>query len=77
MQIQYGLACINGPKIPNGFNGLPFFTCIGPKSMPIVFPSFVCATQFPKFCPNMYQASLRMIPFEALYGRKFNTPVSF
>jgi hypothetical protein len=26
---------------------------------------------------NGYQASLRMIPFEALYGRKFNTPVSW
>jgi hypothetical protein len=24
---------------------------------------------------NGYQASLRMSPFEALYGRKFNTPV--
>jgi hypothetical protein len=26
---------------------------------------------------NGYQASLIMIPFEALYGRKFNTPVSW
>jgi hypothetical protein len=26
---------------------------------------------------NGYQASLRMIPFEALYGRKCNTPVSW
>jgi hypothetical protein len=26
---------------------------------------------------NGYQASLRMSPFEALYGRKFNTPVSW
>jgi hypothetical protein len=25
---------------------------------------------------NGYQASLKMIPFEALYGRKFYTPVS-
>ena len=25
---------------------------------------------------NGYQASLKMSPFEALYGRKFNTPVS-
>jgi hypothetical protein len=26
---------------------------------------------------NGYQASLRMIPFEALYGRKCNTPVTW
>ena len=26
---------------------------------------------------NGYQASLRMIPFEALYGRKCNTPVNW
>jgi hypothetical protein len=26
---------------------------------------------------NGYQASLRMSPFEALYGRKCNTPVSW
>jgi hypothetical protein len=26
---------------------------------------------------NGYQDSLRMIPFEALYGRKCNTPVSW
>ena len=26
---------------------------------------------------NGYQASLRMSPFEALYGRKWNTPVSW
>jgi hypothetical protein len=26
---------------------------------------------------NGYQASLKMIPFEALYGRKCNTPVSW
>jgi transposase InsO family protein len=26
---------------------------------------------------NGYQDSLRMIPFESLYGRKFNTPVSW
>jgi hypothetical protein len=26
---------------------------------------------------NGYQVSLKMIPFEALYGRKFNTPVSW
>jgi hypothetical protein len=25
---------------------------------------------------NGYQDSLKMSPFEALYGRKFNTPVS-
>jgi hypothetical protein len=24
---------------------------------------------------NVYQASLKMSPFEALYGRKFNTPI--
>jgi hypothetical protein len=26
---------------------------------------------------NGYQASLKMSPFEALYGRKYNTPVSW
>jgi hypothetical protein len=26
---------------------------------------------------NEYQSSLKMIPFEALYGRKCNTPVSW
>ena len=26
---------------------------------------------------NGYQASLKMSPFEALYGMKFNTPVSW
>jgi hypothetical protein len=26
---------------------------------------------------NGYEASLRMIPFEAMYGRKYNTPVSW
>jgi hypothetical protein len=26
---------------------------------------------------NGYQTSLKMIPFEALYGRKCNTPVSW
>ena len=26
---------------------------------------------------NGYQSSLKMIPFEALYGRKCNTPVSW
>jgi hypothetical protein len=26
---------------------------------------------------NGYQASLKMSPFEALYGRKFNTPTSW
>jgi hypothetical protein len=26
---------------------------------------------------NVYQTSLKMIPFEALYGRKCNTPVSW
>jgi hypothetical protein len=26
---------------------------------------------------NGYQASMKMIPFESLYGRKLNTPVSW
>jgi hypothetical protein len=33
---------------------------------------------FGRICYNNgYQALLKMIPFEALYGRKYNTPVSW
>ena len=36
---------------------------------------YLCLVEFA--CNNSYHASLKMSPFEALYGRKCNTPISW